>query len=322
MRKLISFHGFIGQGRIVRFLRRQLQGAQALSRPCPHLLLVGMSGMGKTRLAHSLAKEYGSTCQVVLGKATPTQLCEVLIKLRMGDFLFLDEAHNLPRDSQELLFQVIDDNGRITDRLEEQHPVPPEKRADGKLLVEPVTIILATDQPGTLINALHKRMEHRIRLSDYSEPELIEIAANSATEIGLLLTAQAMRIVAKASQGQPRRAKQILGGIYLHFHRQGQSQLGIDEVRGYLSEAGMDEAGLDREQLDYLRQLARRGRASLETLANLLGVDPPYARSQIEPGLVKIGYLRIDKAGRCLAKAGKQWVQARKQKRRERHAGR
>src|SRR5690348_9384357 len=120
MRQPSNFHGFFGQTETVRYLRQQLHGAQTLGHPCPHLLLVGTSGMGKTKLAQSLAKEYGTECRVVLGKATPSKLCEYLIALRNGDFLFLDEAHNLPRDSQEALLGVID-GGRLTDQLLDQH---------------------------------------------------------------------------------------------------------------------------------------------------------------------------------------------------------
>jgi Holliday junction DNA helicase RuvB len=301
MRQPSDFHGFIGQTTTVRFLRQQLWGAQALGHPCPHLLVVGASGMGKTKLAHSLATEYGTECHVILGKAKPSKLCESLIRLSKGDFLFLDEAHNLPRDSQEALFEVID-SGRLTDRVEDQHHPAPERRQDGKLLIEPVTIVLATDQPGLLVNALQKRMELRIALNDYPLQDLKEIAANRATEIGLLLSPQAMQFVAKASQGQPRRAEQLLQGLRRHFATQSSRQLSVEDVRSYLVKAGMDEAGLDRLQVRWLRELGRRCHASLETLANLLGVDAIFARSQIEPGLIKLGYVHIGRTGRCLTK--------------------
>src|SRR5262249_47997648 len=139
------------------------------------------------------------------------------------------------------------------------------------------------------------------------------------TEIGLLLSAQAMRIVAKASQGQPRRAEQILQGLRRHFATQSTRQLSVEEVRAYLLEAGMDEVGLDKLQVEWLRRLNRLGRAALETLANLLGVDTNFARSQVEPGVVKLDYVRIDRTGRCLTMAGKRWVREWKQKRRGKH---
>jgi Holliday junction resolvasome RuvABC ATP-dependent DNA helicase subunit len=314
MRKLSNFHGFIGQARTVHFLRKQLRGAQALSHPCPHLLLVGPSGMGKTKLAHSLATEYGTECRVLLGKATPTQLSKALESLKKGDFLFLDEAHNLAREAQETLFEVID-KGRLT-KPSDQHGAATNSDQKDKHELPPITVILATDQPGLLINALQKRMEHRIALNDYPVRELIQIASNAASRIGLVLSAQAARIVAQASQGQPRRAEHILLALRRHFAAQPSGVLGVDEVRAYLAEADMDQAGLDKLQVAWLRQLGRLGRASLETLANLLGIDSDFARTQVEPGLLKLGYVRIGGTGRCLTPAGKAWLKKWLKKRR------
>jgi Holliday junction DNA helicase RuvB len=316
MRQEPDFHGFIGQQSTVRFLRRQLRGAQTLGYPCPHLLLVGASGMGKTKLAHSLAIEYGTECRVVLGKATPAELCHALIRLEKGDFLFLDEAHNLPRDSQEALFELID-SGRLTDRLTDRNHPDARRDQDGKLLVAAITVVLATDQPGLIVNALQKRMEHRINLSDYSRRELAEISANAASQLSLLLSPQALSFVARASQGQPRRAEQILKGLQRHFATDRTRQLGLDDVRAYSAQAGIEEAGLDRLQVAWVRKLNALGHGSLETLANLVGVDAAFARTQVEAGLVKLGFVRIGRTGRCLTPAGKQWVRQWKRRRRK-----
>src|SRR5690242_10016716 len=114
MRPPSNFRGFIGQRSNIRLLKGLIHGYRARSKPCPHLLFVGPSGMGKTRLARTVAEEYGSKCEVIHAKATPKDICGKLIELNKGDFLFLDEAHSLPRDSQEALFEVIDGN-KMTD---------------------------------------------------------------------------------------------------------------------------------------------------------------------------------------------------------------
>jgi Holliday junction resolvasome RuvABC ATP-dependent DNA helicase subunit len=313
MRRPKDFHGFIGQRRAVRFLQRQLRGAQALGQPCPHLLFVGESGMGKTRLARALAKEYGTELHVLLGKANPAQLCERLVRVRRGDFLFLDEAHNLPRDTQESLYEVIDD-WRVKDRVGDKAEVA--RDADGRLIIQPHSLILATDQPGELLNALQKRMGYTVTLTKYSMDELIEITYAAASQLDLLLSPQGMRAVAGASQGQPRRAKQHLEGLRRAFHSS-TGQLSVENVRHYLKSAGVDAAGLDRLQREYLRKLRRLGTASLDTLANLVGVDAAYARGQVEPGLVALGFLRISQSGRRLTPAGREWARRGKTSRKE-----
>jgi Holliday junction DNA helicase RuvB len=114
MPRLPNFHGFIGQRRTVEFLRKQVRGALAHGQALGHLLLHGASGMGKTKLARALAQEYGTECKTVHGKKASTrEICAKIVTMKKGDFLFMDEAQGLPRDSQELLFQVIDGD-RVT----------------------------------------------------------------------------------------------------------------------------------------------------------------------------------------------------------------
>jgi Holliday junction DNA helicase RuvB len=309
-----DFHGFVGQPKIVRFLRQQIEGCKALSEPCPHLLMVGASGMGKTRLAHALAEEYGTTCRVVHGRASARDLCLELVQLQKADFLFLDESHSLPREAQELLFQVIDGGdgmAAVTDHLRGEGEA--KRDPQGRLLVPPVTILLATDQAGKLLQALRKRIDHTIQLLDYSEGELRAIAGNVATNLKLLVSPQALRAVANASQGQPRQAGIILKGLRRHFcvaAGDAGKQLSGGDVRKFLRSEGRDARGLDDRQRKYVEKLFRLERASLETLASLLGSDAEDTRAFVEAGLVKLDFVRIEKTGRRLTPAGVAWWEA------------
>jgi Holliday junction resolvasome RuvABC ATP-dependent DNA helicase subunit len=312
VRRPESFHGFFGQRKAVRFLARQLQGAQALGDPCPHLLIIGPSGMGKTRLAQALAAEAGTTCRVVHGKAAPRDLCEALVGLKGSDFLFLDEAHRLGRDSQTLLFDVID-AGRAPDLLDAQAQARRDP-ADGRLVIEPLTVVLATDQPGRLLEALVRRMEHTVHLSDYSRAELTEIVAATASELELLVTPQALGALAAASQGQPRRALHLLRGMRReHSGDRQRHQLTAEHVRKYLQAASIDGLGLTPEQQLYLLKLRKLGSASLATLASLIGADEEYVAARLEPGLIKLDYVRKGRVGRKLTPAGKGWVRKRRE---------
>jgi Holliday junction DNA helicase RuvB len=276
--------------------------------------------MGKTKLARALAVEYGTACRVVHGRASPADVCAELVAAQSGDFVFLDEAHALPRDAQIALFQVID-VGRAKDWLGDKDRDAPRDE-DGQLVIQPICVILATDQPGELLDQLKNRMEIRQSLADYREQELIEIGAAEASELGLTMTTQAVRAVAKAAQGQPRRVKQMLGGMRRHFHEESQGQLEEEDVRRYLRWSNMDAWGLDDDQQRYLTVLHNQRRASLYMLSRLLGVDPPFVQSDIEPGLAKLGFIRIGAQGRRLTRDGLNWVRDRRPAAEERRSSR
>jgi Holliday junction resolvasome RuvABC ATP-dependent DNA helicase subunit len=305
MRKLESFHGFFGQRKAVRFLTGQLKGAQAHGEPCPHLLFIGPSGMGKTRLARALAEEAGTALHPVHGRAKPADLVGQLARLKDADFVFLDEAHRLGREAQTLMLGVIDDF-RAPDLLD---PTAEAQRdQDGRLVIAPLTVVLATDQPGQLLEALHRRMEHVVHLADYARAELVEIAAASASELGLLITPQGLGVLADASQGQPRRALQLLKGLRREHSGDRQPEITKQDVRTYLDAADIGRLGITPEQRAYLVRLRKLGSASLATLAALVGADEDYVAGRLEPGLVKLDFIRKGRYGRKLTPAGMAWV--------------
>jgi Holliday junction resolvasome RuvABC ATP-dependent DNA helicase subunit len=305
MRKLESVHGFYGQRKWVRFLTSQLQGAQAHGECSPHLLLIGPSGMGKTKLAHALAEEAGTALHLVHGRAKPADLVGQLVRLKTADFLFLDEAHRLGPESQTLMFGVID-HLRAPDLLD---PAAEARRdQDGRLVIEPLTVVLATDQPGQLLDPLRKRMEHTVHLVEYARVELMEIAADSATGLGLLISTQGLGVLTAASQGQPRRALQLLKGLRRQHSGDRQREITKQDVCKYLRAADIGKLGVSPEQRLYLNHLRKLGSASLATLAALVGADEDYVLRVLEPGLVKLEFIRVGRFGRKLTPAGEDWV--------------
>jgi Holliday junction resolvasome RuvABC ATP-dependent DNA helicase subunit len=304
MRKLESFHGFYGQRKWVRFLTSQLQGAQAHGEPFPHTLLIGPSGMGKTRLAHALAEEAGTALHLVHGRAKPADLVGQLVRVKHADFFFLDEAHRLGRESQTLMFKVID-HLRAPDLLD---PAAEAQREDGRLVIAPLTVVLATDQPGELDGALLGRMDHTVHLTDYARVELMEIAADSATGLGLLVSRQGLGVLADASQGQPRKALQLLKGLRRQHAGDRQREITKQDALKYLRAADIGRLGITPEQRLYLGHLHRLGSASLATLAALVGADEDYVARRLEPGLVKLDFIRKGTCGRTLTPAGEDWA--------------
>lgn len=304
-----SFHGFVGQWNVVNHLKSQLHGAQALGEPMPHLLLIGPSGMGKTKLATSLAEEAGANLRIVHGQAKPKHLCEEFVQLTKGDFILLDEAHSLPRDSQECLYEVLEAY-LMTDRLSagfSQTAGPFPTDAKGKLIISPCTVMLATNQPSFLLEALLRRIEITVLLRDYGPEEMIDIVSAEASKVNILFSDDALKWVSRSSQGQPRRVLQIVRGMHRLFH-DNKKQLEREHVINYLESTGRDSKGLDREQQLYLHELSKLRRASIQTLSSLLGLEREYLADKIETGLLKLGLIVKGIQGRELTHHGELWI--------------
>ena len=299
-----KFNEFIGHKKLVDPLRQQLAGAQARNEPLPHLLLIGPSGVGKTKLAEALASESGTGITKVMGHISPAKLAAECTGMEKGDFLFIDECHDAKPPVQEMLFRVIDEN---------KVPLPDTKSSECE--VKPITLVLATDQPGVLLNALRKRFPNQIRLGYYSVAELREIVDQLATELNLLISPQVAGLIAEVSAGLPRRAKHHLQKLRLHFPDSEQCQIGLPQANEFLRAFGINKQGLGNEEREYLSFLETEGRASLESLALLLGLDNRFVRQEIEPLLTRKRLVRIGQRGRELTQKGKDVVSAHRKKR-------
>jgi Holliday junction DNA helicase RuvB len=306
-RRVSAFHDFVGQKELVDQLRRQAAGAQALKQSFPHTLILGSSGLGKTRLARATAAEYGTEVIETMGDLSKAELVNRLVALNENDFLFIDEAHALKNPMQELLYGAIDHC---------QVPrVPGTKAANGSLQdletpveIRPFTLILATDQPSRILNALQKRMALKVPINYYAVEELKEIVERVAKRMDLHLTAQAAHLLAKVSAGVPRRVEHHLQNLQRHHSDARQEQIGVPQVREFLAAFDIDDKGLGAQERAYLNFLRNVEAASLESLAIRLGVDSEYVRRQIEPLLLREHLVAIGSSGRRLTQAGEEWV--------------
>jgi len=313
------FNDFIGQSKIVGHLRRQMAGALARGEPFPHCLLTGTSGLGKTFLASALAAEYKTTVHEVMGDVDRYELVNKLTGLQANDFFLIDECHRLGHFEQELLMRAID-----TKTVPPLARGPSAKKQDQPakdIEIQPWTLILATDQPGKLVNALRKRVVLHEHLRPYSVKEMRAIVEYMADQQNLLVSHQAAGLIARVSMGIARNARMLLQSLRLHFIDAESKQLGMPEVREYLRSAGISQLGMDILQRTYLRELAKRSNASLEAMALILGVDQNYVQQQIEAPLLRRSLVQIDSRGRQLSDAGKtliaRWTGSRLEKEQE-----
>ena len=220
----------------------------------------------------------------LMGETPREGIENVLTEMKPYDFLHVDEGQRLVTLAQALLMQVIDDN------------------------VKPVTILISTDQPGRLANALLKRLQLQVPIGYYSLSELKEIVEVQAKKLDILLSPQAAGLVARVSCGLPRNAEHLLGPLRRRFHASKDQQLTMEDVRTFLRESGIAENGLNSWQQSYLRYLADVGVAAVESLALHLGVDVDYVRSQIEPPLLREKLIKITPRGRQTTELGNRWI--------------
>jgi len=302
-RPLTTFNGFCGQQETVDSLRQHCRGALAQSVPLPHILFAGSSGIGKTKLATAVAKEMGVNCHCVCcsNDTKKALLAEKLAGLAKADILFLDEIHALVPDCQEMLFPAIDN--LVAPKVD-----PDTKRliVEEKVQIPPFTLIAASDQCGSLRNALKRRIVLTFTLGDYTLQEMRLIVGNCAAEHKILLKPQAATRIAEAARGLPRKVRHLMTSLSLCTRNPG-AEITKPEAIRCLRLQGIDEDNLDKIDRRYLEYLAdRRGHVSVQNIAMGLGLDQMTVKAEIEGYLVRRGLVGIDGRGRFLTGAGKE----------------
>ena len=307
-RPVPSFGKFVGHKPKVDYLRRQADGAKERGEPCAPVLFIGPSGVGKTLLGRALATHFGSNMILANGQESAHDLLAKLGQLRSGDFFFVDEAQNLSAKAQDLLLCVID--GEPLPPCDDPHrsAATGSHAAANPMAIVRCTVVLATDRPGKLVNALQKRMEIKIRLGSYSLREMREIVSRQAKDMNLLISAQARNRIAKVAGGLPRSSQHLLNNLRRHFVAVEHQEISLPQVRQFLKAAGIDRNGLGQWERRYLRHLARVGKASLESLALRLGTDPDYVLRQVEPPLMRLCLISVGSSGRALTELGRKYL--------------
>jgi Holliday junction resolvasome RuvABC ATP-dependent DNA helicase subunit len=159
---------FVGQKRPLKPVLRQQDGARAEARPMPALLFTGESGIGKTEAAKALAER--ANAGDLIKFHCPADVSEIAKRLAEAEslsYVFFDEAHRLPPELQEWLYQLLDAN-------RDNKPVrvsPPKGAASSEeVTIQPLTFFFATNQPGKLLKPLKRRLPQRIHFRPYPMP--------------------------------------------------------------------------------------------------------------------------------------------------------
>jgi Holliday junction DNA helicase RuvB len=293
----VHFSEYVGQEVIKKNLHILLTAAKERGTPPEHILLYGPPGLGKTTLAHLIAKELGSNLKLSSGPAIMKvgDLAAILTNLTPGDVLFIDEIHRLNKMIEEVLYPAME-SGKL-DIVIGKGPTARTIQLD----LPPFTLIGATTRISLLSAPLRSRFSGGVyRLQYYTDKEIATIVKRSGEKLGTEVPDDAAEEIAKRSRFTPRIANYYLKRArdYAQVHK---ALLDREVVDTSLSLLEIDEFGIgisERIILECLVNTFNGGPVGLNTLAAATGEEEATIADVTEPYLLQIGMIERTTRGR------------------------
>lgn len=289
----------MGQQSIKDNLHILLTAAAKRNTPPEHVLFYGPPGLGKTTLAHLIAKETGRNLKITSGPAIERvgDLASILTNLAAGDILFIDEIHRLNKAIEEVLYPAMESG--VLDIIIGKGP----SARTIQLELPPFTLLAATTRVAMISSPLRSRFSGGVfRLEFYSEAEIEEILRRSAKVLDIELEGGAEKEIARRARFTPRTANYFLKRSR-DFSQVSNRRLDQEAVRESLALLGVDEKGLtpsDRKLLETMAEKFSGGPVGLGTLAAALSEEEATIEEFNEPYLLQLGLIERTPRGRVL----------------------
>jgi len=288
---------FIGQEKIKNNLNIVMSAAKLRGEPIEHVLLYGSPGLGKTTLAHVIAREMGANIRITSGPAIERSgdLAAILSNLEDGDILFIDEIHRLQKTIEEILYPAMEDYA--LDIIVGKGPAARTLRLE----LPKFTLVGATTKLSHLTSPLRDRFGSIWRLDYYNHEDIGEIVNRSAKILDVDLETNAGRAIAQRSRQTPRVANRILKRVRDYVQVKGNGR--ITEVLCHESlkllevdQQGLDE--IDRRLLEIIISKFSGGPVGLQSLAAATGEEMTTIEEVYEPYLMQLGLISRTPRGR------------------------
>jgi Holliday junction DNA helicase RuvB len=292
-----NWEEFVGQKKIKKALKVALAAAKKRKEPVEHILLYGPPGLGKTTLAHLIAKELNVNIRTSSGPALERagDLASILTNLENNDIFFIDEVHRLSKVVEETLYPAMEEF-----QLDIVVGQGPSARTL-KLELPKFTLIGATTRIGLIASPLRDRFGIVHRLTFYGPEDLAQILMNAANKLSLKLDRETALSLARRSRGTPRIALKLLKRCRDMAQIKGEKGITREVLESSLQLLEVDQMGLDANDRRLLRAIIDKhsgGPVGLETMAATIAEEKDTIVEVIEPYLMQIGFLKRTPRGR------------------------
>lgn len=298
-----DFESYIGQSSLKETLKITLEAAKLREKPLDHMLFYGPPGLGKTTIAGVIASQMGVEIRITSAPALerPRDIIGILMSLKGGEILFIDEIHRLNKVAEEILYPAMEDftldmtTGKSQTAKTLRIPLPK------------FTLIGATTKAGELSSPLRDRFGIIYRLEFYTVEELAQVVMRTAKILDIKITEEGAKAIAKRSRGTPRIANRLVKRV---------SDFALVKFDGIIDEKvanesldilKIDEFGLDNTDRALLNLIIEKydgGPVGIETIAAALSEDVRTIEDVCEPYLLQAGLLQRTPRGRKVSPEG------------------
>lgn len=288
---------YVGQEELKRNLNVFVQAAKARSEALDHVLFHGSPGLGKTSLAHIIARELDVDIKVTSGPVIekPGDLAAILTSLPPKSVLFIDEIHRLNHVVEEILYPAMEDYE--LDIIVGQGP----SARSMKIPLPPFTLVGATTRTGLLTPPLRDRFGVILRVDFYSPEELQQIVSRSAKLLRIPTQDDGAHEIAKRARGTPRVANRLLRRVRDFAQVEADGVITREVAGKGLDMLEVDDKGLDKMDRLIMHTIIRKfdgGPIGLSSLSAAVGEEKDTLEDVYEPFLIQSGFIKRTSQGR------------------------